>query len=60
MEYADGGELFGYIVNRSRLPEEESCRFYHQLIIGIEYIHKKNVAHRFILYIYFFLFFKAI
>ena len=26
MEYAPGGELFDYIVNKKRLPDKEACR----------------------------------
>ena len=29
MEYARGGELFEYIVNRKRVREKEACRFLH-------------------------------
>lgn len=46
MEYADGGELFDYIVNNSRVKELEACRFFQQIISGIEYIHRLNVVHR--------------
>jgi 5'-AMP-activated protein kinase catalytic alpha subunit len=46
MEYASGGELFDYIVQRKRLKEFEACKFYHQVISGIEYIHKLRIVHR--------------
>jgi 5'-AMP-activated protein kinase, catalytic alpha subunit len=46
MEYASGGELFDHIVKRSKLPERESCIFFHQLIGGIEYLHKLHIVHR--------------
>ena len=46
MEYANGGELFDYIVKRKRLQEQEACRFFQQLISGIEYIHKVKICHR--------------
>ena len=46
MEYASGGELFDYIVANSRLSELETCKFYQQIISGIEYIHKLGVVHR--------------
>jgi len=46
MEYANGGELFNYIVKRRRLHEQEACKFYQQLISGIEYLHKLNIVHR--------------
>ena len=29
MEYARGGELFEYIVNRKRVRERDACRFLH-------------------------------
>ena len=46
MEYANGKELFDYIVKNKKLKEEEACKFYQQLISGIEYIHKLNIVHR--------------
>jgi len=46
MEYANGNELFNYIVRKSRLSEIESCRFFQQLISGINYIHKLKIVHR--------------
>jgi 5'-AMP-activated protein kinase catalytic alpha subunit len=46
MEYASGKELFEYIVNKKRLTESEACRFYQQIISGIEYLHKLRIVHR--------------
>lgn len=46
MEYAAGGELFDYIVSRHRLKEVEACRFFQQLIDGVEYIHRLKIVHR--------------
>jgi 5'-AMP-activated protein kinase catalytic alpha subunit len=46
MEYAPGGELFDYIVNKKKLSELEACKFYQQIISGIEYLHKLRIAHR--------------
>jgi serine/threonine protein kinase len=46
MEYASGGELFDYIVNAGRVPEPEACRFFHQIMAGVEKIHAMNVVHR--------------
>lgn len=46
MEYASGGELFNYIVNKKRLEEAEASFFFVQIINGLEYIHKNNIVHR--------------
>jgi 5'-AMP-activated protein kinase catalytic alpha subunit len=46
MEYASGKELFEYIVTKKRLPESEACKFYQQIISGIEYLHKLRIVHR--------------
>ena len=46
MEYASGGELFDYIVTNNRVKEPEACKFFQQIIDGVEYIHKLNVVHR--------------
>lgn len=46
MEYASSGELFDYIVSNTRIKEKEACKFFHQIVAGIEYIHKLNVVHR--------------
>jgi 5'-AMP-activated protein kinase catalytic alpha subunit len=46
MEYAHGGELFDYIVAKQRLKEGEACRFYQQIISGVQYIHKLQIVHR--------------
>ena len=46
MEYAPGGELFDYIVKKRRLQDSEACRFFHQILAGIEYLHKNKVCHR--------------
>ena len=46
MEYASGKELFDYIILKKRLPEIEACKFYQQILSGIEYLHKLRVVHR--------------
>ena len=46
MEYISGKELFDYIINKRHLDEFESCKFYQQIISGIEYLGKTKVAHR--------------
>ena len=46
MEFASGGELFDYIVAHNRVKEKEACKFYHQLLSGVEYLHKLGIVHR--------------
>merc|ERR1740121_1185697 len=46
MQYASGGELFDHIVAKGRVPEPEACRFFHQIIAGVEKIHSMNIVHR--------------
>ena len=45
-EYVSNGELFDYIVKNSKLNEIEACKFFHEIISGIEYIHKLSIVHR--------------
>ena len=46
MEYAPGGELFNYIVEKEKLSEEESSFYLYQIIQGVKEIHKKKICHR--------------
>ena len=46
MEFATGGELHNFIRLRKRLTEIEACRFFNQIISGIDYLHKNNIVHR--------------
>mmetsp|Transcript_36335 Transcript_36335/g.84712 ORF Transcript_36335/g.84712 Transcript_36335/m.84712 type:complete len:413 (+) Transcript_36335:39-1277(+) len=45
-EYIPGGELFDYIAGKGRLSEDESRRFFQQMIAGVDYCHKHLVVHR--------------
>ena len=33
-------------MGRCRIPEEEACRFFQQIIGGVEYLHELNIVHR--------------
>ncbi|XP_016194304.1 SNF1-related protein kinase catalytic subunit alpha KIN10 [Arachis ipaensis] len=46
MEYVKSGELFDYIVEKGRLPEDEARNFFQQIISGVEYCHRNMVVHR--------------
>ncbi|KAH9297208.1 hypothetical protein KI387_028890 [Taxus chinensis] len=46
MEYVTGGELSDRIAYLRKISEEESRKYFHQLINAIEYCHSRNVYHR--------------
>ena len=46
MELAEGGELFKSIVKNQKLSEPVSCRYFNQIINGVEYLHRQRVVHR--------------
>ena len=46
MEYAEGGELFNYIIEKEHLSEDESREIFQQIIDGIYYLHKMGICHR--------------
>ena len=46
MEYCKGGELFNYIINKKHLTEKQSCKFFHEIIDALEYLHVQNIVHR--------------
>jgi len=46
MEFVNGGELFEYICLKQRLTELEACKFFQDMISGIEYLHKQGIVHR--------------
>ena len=46
MENCEGKELFDYIVKHKRLTEREACRYFQQIINGVEYLHLCNITHR--------------
>mmetsp|Transcript_7285 Transcript_7285/g.26070 ORF Transcript_7285/g.26070 Transcript_7285/m.26070 type:complete len:603 (-) Transcript_7285:19-1827(-) len=45
-EYAPGGELFDYIVQKGRLTEDEARHVFQQIVTGVEYCHFHQVVHR--------------
>jgi serine/threonine-protein kinase SRK2 len=46
MEYASGGSLFTYVQRAVRLKEAAARWFFQQLIIGLDYCHRKGVVNR--------------
>jgi len=46
MEHVQGGELFDYLVKRTRLPEAEALVFFQQIISGLDFCHQHLISHR--------------
>ncbi len=46
MEYASGGSLFTYVQRAVRLKEAAARWFFQQLIIGLDYCHRRGVVNR--------------
>jgi 5'-AMP-activated protein kinase, catalytic alpha subunit len=46
MEYASGGELFDYIVKHTYIKELQACKFFQQILSGVEYLSELNIVHR--------------
>ncbi|XP_057833397.1 CBL-interacting protein kinase 24 isoform X2 [Cryptomeria japonica] len=46
LEFVTGGELFDKIAHQGRLGENESRRYFQQLIDALDYCHSKGVYHR--------------
>ena len=46
MEYCEGKDLLDYILTKSRLSEEESLKYFHQLINALFYLHSQNILHQ--------------
>ena len=46
MEYINGGNLFSFVKKRRKLSEKKAKFLFKQIILGIQYIHSKNIVHR--------------
>lgn len=46
MEYAEGGELFDYLVARVRMKEKDARRYFRQLVSALDYCHSYQIIHR--------------
>jgi len=46
MEYAENGEMLPYILKKKGLTEEESHKFFHQIISALRTCHSENIVHR--------------
>ena len=45
-EYIQGKELIEYLNKKGKLKEVEACKFFHQIISGLDYLHQCGIAHR--------------
>ncbi|XP_048512357.1 maternal embryonic leucine zipper kinase-like isoform X2 [Athalia rosae] len=46
IEYCSGGELFDHIVEKNRLTETDSRKFFRQIVSAVAYLHSLGYAHR--------------
>lgn len=46
MEYVYGGNVMDIIRRFGPLSNETACRFTSQLLVGLDYLHDKNIVHR--------------
>ena len=46
IEYASGGQLFGYLAYSGRFPEKVTRTYFNQMMNGLYYLHKMGYAHR--------------
>lgn len=47
MEYCENGDLYNFLKSRSKLLEEDVIwRFFIEICLGIEYLHRKKILHR--------------
>eukprot|EP01039_Chlorochromonas_danica_P005477 gene5477-6028_t len=46
MECCEGGELFDFIVAQKHVAEPQACKFFHQLVDGVDVLHKNEITHR--------------
>ena len=46
MEYCEGQDIMDYILTRNRLSEDESLKYFQQLINALYYLHNQNITHR--------------
>ena len=46
MEQCPGGELFDYIIQNSKVPENEASCLFKQIMMAVHYMHSKRIVHR--------------
>ena len=38
--------MFDYIVAHRHVSELQACKFFHQIVDGVDALHKRNITHR--------------
>jgi len=38
--------MFDFIVAQKHVPELQACKFFHQIIDGVEVLHNNDITHR--------------
>ena len=38
--------MFDFIVSQKHVPELQACKFFHQIIDGLEMLHNNEITHR--------------
>lgn len=46
MKYAENGDLLEFILNNGPIPEQQAKVWFRQMVSGLQYLHKLNIAHR--------------
>eukprot|EP00667_Euglena_gracilis_P016956 EG_transcript_17824 len=46
LELLGGGELYDYVLQRGYLQPAETFLCFHQMLMGVEYMHTMNICHR--------------
>lgn len=46
MEYMQGGDMLNYIKRMDRIPEEQCKKYFYQILLGLNAIHKCEILHR--------------
>ena len=46
MEYASGGDLFDYLMDKNAIDELQAVGIFTQVLSAVEYLHEKGICHR--------------
>ena len=46
LDFCSGGELFYFLSQKSRFTEEEARFYFAEMLLGLEFIHDKNILYR--------------